>query len=100
MAWVVVRHQVKDYPQWKRAFEEHLDVRNEMGLRGGLILCDDTDPKHLTVAMECDDLARARDILTGPEMKQIMADAGVIGEPEIMYLKELETVEDIRAKAA
>jgi len=100
MAWVVVRHRVNDYPLWKRAFEENLSVRNQMGMRGGLILCDDTDPKLLTVALECDDLNRVRQYITGPEMKKIMADAGVIGEPDIMFLKELETVEDIQAKAA
>jgi len=67
--YVVVIHKVKDYETWKPAFDRSEELRHEYGVRGGDICRSADDPNEICVALECDDLDRARKLLKLPEIK-------------------------------
>jgi heme-degrading monooxygenase HmoA len=90
MTWFVVRHQVEDYARWKAAFDEHCGIRTAWGLHGGYVMRSADNPNEVVVAVQADDLAKARAFAQTDDLRDAMRRAGVIGQPEIQYLEVAE----------
>lgn len=90
MATLLVRHRVRDYDRWKAAFDAHASERAAAGSLGGRVFRDGDDPEVVVVILEWDDLDRARDFAEREDLARIMEDAGVIGEPEFLFLAEVD----------
>ncbi len=88
MAYVLVRHKVKDYAAWKAVFDSGAETQHAGGVRTYQVLHPDDDPNDLLVLHEWDSLDNARAMLGNPELRKMMEQAGVIGEPEVLFLKE------------
>jgi heme-degrading monooxygenase HmoA len=88
MAYMLVRHKVKDYEAWKSAFDSKLDLRKRYGEKSYEILREDKSPNELVALFGWDSLEHARKYANSAELKEAMADAGVIGKPEIDFLEE------------
>jgi hypothetical protein len=85
MVHFLVRHKVKDYEQWKEAFEEHSSVRRDAGSKGGRIFRNGSDPQDVAVLLEWDDMIKAKTFLESPYLQHTMEKAGVIGKPETFF---------------
>jgi heme-degrading monooxygenase HmoA len=94
MAYLVVRHRVRDYTSWKKVFDESEELRKTFGMHGGHILRNDDDPSEVIVALECESLERAREFTKSDTLRAAMDKAGVISKPEISYLNEVALVAD------
>jgi len=92
MSAILVHHRVKDYPTWKRAFDESEYPRRENGIKGGCISSSISDPNELFVHLEVEDPERARKFIESPSMRTAMREAGVIGTPEVYYLTTVTKV--------
>jgi len=86
MAYMLVRHSVKDYEAWKSVFDSKRDLRKRYGEKSYQILRDAKSPNELVSLFAWDSLEKAREYASSPELKEAMADAGVIGKPEISFL--------------
>jgi len=85
---IFVRHRVKDFTIWKKAYDAHLPKRIEAGLTERGLFRVDTDPNEVVILFEAKDLVRAKKFAESVELREVMEKAGVIGKPDILFLNE------------
>ena len=90
MPTVFVRHRLKDYAQWKPFFDEHEEVRREMGATAHQLFRDPNDANTVVIALQVQDLARAQQFVASDDLRAIMEQAGVQGQPEIWFGADIE----------
>ena len=88
MASMLVQHKVKDYAEWKKAFDSNAALRKSGGELSAQIFRDASDPNRLTVLNKWDTLANAQKFAHSPELRAAMEKAGVDGPPTITFLNE------------
>jgi quinol monooxygenase YgiN len=88
MASLLIQHTVKDYTEWKKAFDSAKDLRTSNGELSYQIYRDSTDTNKLTVINRWNSLANAQKFAHSPELKAAMEKAGVMGAPTIYFLNE------------
>lgn len=86
MAYMMVKHSVKDYGAWKTVFDGDAKRRSAAGSRGSQLFRDAKDPNSISILMEFGTEEQARKLAVDPAMKEAMERAGVVGQPEITYL--------------
>ncbi len=91
MPSLLIRHRVADYAAWSTVFAEQEIVRRANGSRGGRILRAAADPAVILVLLEWDDLERARLFVDSDDLQDALKRAGVIGEPEFLFLEDVDT---------
>lgn len=92
MPYLLVRHRVTDYKQWKLAFDAHSLTRQANGSRGGQLFRSASDPNELVILLEWDVLETARQYAQSDDFHELMQRAGVVGRPTIAFLKDGEPV--------
>ena len=92
MFTMFIRHKVKDYAQWRRAYDAGEGLRKEHGITGASIHRDIQDANNITVTHRTGDLAAALALANSEELKSRMAEAGVIGPPDIWFTEDVERV--------
>jgi quinol monooxygenase YgiN len=92
MIQVLVHHEVNDYPSWRAVFDAALDFRHGGGERSCRVFRKTGDPNNLTLLFEWEDFDQAQRYMNSQELRAKMKQAGVIGTPEIQYLREMYTV--------
>jgi quinol monooxygenase YgiN len=86
-----ITHHVKDYDTWLKAFDvEGTAVRTANGIIDRAIVRDNYDPNNITLIFAVTDLEKAKARVASPELKKIMADAGVDSPPTIRWFKEVK----------
>ena len=88
MAYMLVRHSVKDYEAWKSVFDSVSDLRQRYGEKSYQILRQENGSNDLVALFEWDSLDNARKYAASPELKAAMQQAGVTGKPDILFLEE------------
>jgi hypothetical protein len=88
MGLVIVRHKVKDFAAWKRAFEDHASARGTAGLSNARLFCSADDPSEVVMLFDTDDIAKAKQFVSSPELKSAMTAAGVIDRPDVFVLSD------------
>jgi len=89
MIYLLIQHEVADYPVWKAAFDSALDWRTKNGERGCRIFRGVQNPNDLTLLFEWENFEKARLFIASDELKTRMASAGVKTTPRIDYLTEM-----------
>jgi hypothetical protein len=92
MPYLLIRHRVRDYEQWKSVFDAHSLTRQANGSRGGQLFRNAFNPNELVVLLEWDVLERARQFAQSEELREVMQRAGVVDYPTISFLKDGEQV--------
>jgi hypothetical protein len=80
---LAVHHRVADYERWKRVFDEHEDVRRSYGQIEHRIYHPLGDPLQLVVHNDFPTVEAAESFGADPGLPDVMAHAGVEGEPGI-----------------
>ena len=88
MAYMFVRHSVKDFDAWKSVFDSVSDLRKRNGEISYQILRQDNGSSNIFALFEWDNLDNARKYAASPELKEAMQRAGVTSKPEILFLEE------------
>ena len=91
MPYLLVRHAVEDYAAWKDVFDEHAAAREEAGSLGGRLFRSSDDAEDVVTLMEWESAERAREFAESDDLRETMERAGVVGEPEVAFLEELES---------
>lgn len=85
--FIIVRSDVRDYSDWMPLYTAHLPVRAAAGLVDKHVLQDVDDPNKVTIIFEAEDLDRAKEFTESAELKETMREHGVLGKPDIYFLK-------------
>lgn len=83
-----VRHQVGNYDQWRRAYDDVGPVRSQYGVTGDEVFRgpeDRNDINDITVVHQFADLPSAQRFAESEELAAAMATAGVLGEPTTWF---------------
>jgi quinol monooxygenase YgiN len=90
MPYVLIIHEVADYPAWKAVFDEAASLRMEAGERSFQVLRDETDPNTIVHFSAWTSLADARAFFESEHLVEIRRRAGVKA-PMFMYLHQLDS---------
>jgi heme-degrading monooxygenase HmoA len=90
MAFMLVRHKVKDFGKFKPAFDEHGAWRKKAGSKGARLFRNAHDPNEVVALIEWDDLKQAQAFAEAPDLREKMAAAGVADKPDMYFLEEVD----------
>jgi heme-degrading monooxygenase HmoA len=89
MAKLLVHHKVEDYTAWRKVFDESTGIRTRFGSTGHEVYRSPNDPNELTILTYWGDVNQARAYAQSAELKEAMQNAGVISQPDVMFLQEV-----------
>jgi hypothetical protein len=92
MIYLLVHHEVADYPSWKSVFDSSLDWRTRHGERSCRIFRGVQNPNDLTLLFEWESFEKAHAFIGSEELKTRMASAGVKSTPRVEYLTEMFSI--------
>ncbi len=88
MATLYVHHKVKDYTAWRKAFDDLTSMRTGYGCTGHKVFQSPSDPNEITILTDWKDIDQAKSYATSPDLKEGMQNAGVISQPDVLFLAE------------
>ena len=86
MGYLLVRHKVRDFHEWKRVFEAHHGAQINAGLRIERMMRNLYEPNEVFLWFDVTDLAKARGFVYAPDVEKAMAEAGVVDKPDIYFM--------------
>ncbi|CAL4865890.1 hypothetical protein MMA231_00127 [Asticcacaulis sp. MM231] len=87
--YVLILHEVADYPAWKVIFDNAAGIRKAAGEISYQVLKYDTDANRIVHFSAWSSLDKARRFFESPELVEIRKVAGVKA-PDFIYLEEIE----------
>jgi hypothetical protein len=87
---VMIMHEVKDYDAWKVVFDADDSNRREFGLSDRALLRGVDNPNMVYIVFAFENEEKARAMVSSEELKNKMAEAGVIGAPDIQFINWAE----------
>ena len=88
MARMYVRHSVKNFRTWRKAYDAFDGERQGMGVIADGVYQALDDPNDVTVYHDFKTRRRAEIFVESDRLKEVMKDAGVKGKPKIWFVKE------------
>ena len=88
MAKLIVHHKVQNYSAWRKVFDDHGTARKEFGSTGAQVFQSAGDPNDVTAIMDWPSVDAAKAFATSASLKDAMKNAGVISQPDVMFLVE------------
>jgi quinol monooxygenase YgiN len=88
MARLIVHHKVQDYATWRKVFDNDATSRREFGSTSAQVFQSASDPNDVTAIMDWPSVDAAKAFATSPSLKEAMKNAGVISQPDVMFLVE------------
>ena len=89
-ARLMVKHKVKDWEAWKKAFDEHKQARVDAGLTDRVVGYTIGDNHNVTLVFSVADMAKAKAFINSKDLKDKMNEAGVEGPPSFFFYKIVE----------
>jgi hypothetical protein len=86
MGYLLVRHKVKEFHEWKRLFDAHQDAQRQAGLKIEKVLRNLYEPNEVFLFFEVMDLAKARAFVSSAEVVSAQELAGVVDKPDIYFV--------------
>ena len=86
MAVVIIRHQVKDFAAWKKAFDAHKPAREGTGLSKSRVFRSADDPSEVVLVFDAADISKVKAFVASTELQSAMKAAGVIDKPDVYFL--------------
>jgi quinol monooxygenase YgiN len=90
MQYVLIIHEVENYPAWKAVFDRAAGIRKDAGERTFQVLRFENEPNKIVHFSAWTSTAAAKAFFESPELVKIREEAGV-KTPEFLYLEEIET---------
>jgi quinol monooxygenase YgiN len=89
MEYVLIIHEVEDYPEWKKIFDNAAGIRKNAGEQSYQVLKYEKDANKIVHFSKWSSISKAKLFFESPELVKIRKEAGVKA-PEFIYLHELE----------
>jgi hypothetical protein len=88
MIRMFIRHTVEDYARWRQGYDDFDEERKGMGVVGDAVYQSADDPNDLTVWHDFETLEAAQEFNSSPRLREVMANAGVVGGPQVWLTTE------------
>ena len=92
MIHLLVRHKVKDYDTWRKAFYEHLRGTKNNGSRGGYIFRNKDEQNEVFVLMKWDSTDNFKKFSESKSSDEAKEKGGLVGKPEGWIFEDFEEV--------
>lgn len=89
MEYVLIIHEVEDYPAWKNIFDSASSIRRDAGEQSYQVLKYENDSNNIVHFSKWSSHSDAKKFFESPELVKIRNEAGV-KSPEFIYLNEIE----------
>lgn len=89
---VIIQHTVRDFDAWKSVYDEHESVRAKYGCLGHSLYRGTEDPNEVTVVSSWESRERADEFMRDPSLREAMERGGVITEPRVTWVDQVESV--------
>ncbi|HXG35602.1 MAG TPA: cyclase [Dehalococcoidia bacterium] len=89
---IFVRHRVADYEAWKKGYDAAEPLRKQYGVTRKTVHRDPDDPNLIIVSHRFPDIAQARAFSGAAELREVMQQAGVQGQPEFWFTEDIEEI--------
>lgn len=100
MTTIFLKHTVEDYDSWKPGFDEHASTREEYGSTENYRLFREAgSPNEIVMIGEWESAEAFQRFMDESDVKEKMGELGVISEPEVYVLDEIESKTPERAPA-
>jgi len=86
LAGLIIHHEVRDYAAWKAAFDGHGDARSKAGVVGHAVSRSVRNPNVVVIYLQAASLEALRAFASAPDLKTVMAAAGVVGAPDLSFV--------------
>lgn len=86
--YMLVRHKVRDFMEWKRGYDTHHPKRKEAGLTEKYLLRGINDSNEVIILFEAGDLNQARAFAESADLRETMEKFGVVDKPDIFFLED------------
>lgn len=80
-----VRHDVADYPTWKKGYDGFSGYQKSHGVFFQSVWQSNENPNDVTVIHDFHSIEKAKSFANSQELKEKMAKLGVKGTPQIWY---------------
>ena len=90
MQYVLIIHEVVDYPAWKQIFDNAADIRKQAGEISYQVLKYENDANKIVHFSAWTSIAAAKRFFESPQLVKIRAEAGV-KSPDFIYLEQIES---------
>ena len=90
MQYVLIIHEVVDYPAWKQIFDNAADIRKQAGEISYQVLKYENDANRIVHFSAWTSIAAAKRFFESPQLVKIRAEAGV-KSPDFIYLEQIES---------
>jgi len=87
LAGLIIRHEVRDYAAWKAAFDGHGEARRQAGVVGHAVSRSVRNPNVVVIYLQATSLDALRAFAAAPDLKAVMAAAGVVGAPDLSFVQ-------------
>jgi hypothetical protein len=87
MSYLMIRHSVEDFGTWKLAYDAHFPARQAAGLKEAHLMHNVDDSNEVVALFEAHDMKKAQEFLASPDLRNGMQQAGVVGNPHIIFLE-------------
>ena len=91
MTTILVRHKVSDFAKWQAGFYAADALHSKAGVKHAQVLRGVDDPNEVIVLTEFESVDRARAFAQLEELRKTMHDAGVVGQPDVVFLDKAGT---------
>jgi heme-degrading monooxygenase HmoA len=88
MATLIIHLKAKDYPAFRKVFDDMTPTRTSFGGTGHKVLQSPSDPNEITILSDWKSLEQAKVYAASNDLKEAMMNAGVISQPELSFLVE------------
>ena len=88
MGLLVIRHKVKDFATWKKAFDSHAGAQKTAGLTNPRVFRSVDDRNETVILFDMQDVAKAKQFGSSADLKSTMQSAGVLDQPTVLFLDE------------
>ena len=89
MVTVIISHEIKDYSDWKKVFDEDEKNRLKAGFKSTGLYHAADNPKKITIVGEAPSVEAIKGFMANPELKETMEKGGVISMPEVQILSKI-----------
>jgi hypothetical protein len=84
---LMVKHKVKDWDAWKKAFDDHKQARIDAGLTDRVVGYTVGDNHSVTLVFAVADMAKAKAFINSKDLKDKMKEGGVEGQPSFFFYR-------------
>jgi len=87
-SFLLIRHKLRDFAEWKRGYDAYLPKLNEAGLAEKHLFRNAHDANEVVILLEATDLSRAKVFAESAELRESRQKVGILDEPDIYFLNE------------